>query len=681
MKRIYTIVLLTAFLFPIYAGYGYSAYGKEPVGIDFFTKVRSISNLKENKGDIFFILRQPDLEGDTYRSDLYQLVDGRELRLTSSENVSDYFFLGDTIIFKSVRDEKDKERLKKGERLTIFQKLTKGYQEATEWLRLPYAVKDIRLIDGNRFFFTASYRLAPKEESQTEVLKDIKENGRYRIFDELPFWSNGQGDISGTRTHLYYYDKGKITDLSDSLETVSDIELSPDKKHLAYIRKTYRRKASQDNSLVSLNTGTLEKKEWNLFNKAVYSQIQFADNNEFVVLVNRSLERNKQENPEFYRLNLSSGNIKGIYDGDLYAIGNSIGSDIKSGGRSKITFDKDGFNFVSTVIDQAPLIHINYKDTSISVRSPKNISINDYVPYKDGFLVVAMAEQQGEEVYFLNSKGEISLLSSINTALFENHNVVKPIEIKFRNEDGRELNGYILPPANYKKNEKYPAILNIHGGPKATYGTVFFHEMQYWANQGYAVLYTNPTGSNGRGNAFTDLRGKFGSVDYNDLMAFVDAAIEQVPFIDRERLGVTGGSYGGYMTNWIIGHTNRFKAAASQRSISSWISFSNTSDIGHTFTESYIGHNLWTNSELLWEQSPLKYADQVNTPTLFLHSDQDYRCWLVEGVQMYYALQYFEVPTRLIIFNNENHELSRSGKPTNRIKRLDEITRWFQKYL
>jgi hypothetical protein len=184
MKRIYTIVLLTVFLFPIYAGYGYSAYGKEPVGIDFFTKVRSISNLKENKGDIFFILRQPDLEGDTYRSDLYQLVDGRELRLTSSENVSDYFFLNDTIIFKSVRDEKDKERLKKGERLTIFQKLTKGYQEATEWLRLPYAVKDIRLIDGNRFFFTASYRLVPKEESRTEVLKDINENGRYRIFDE-----------------------------------------------------------------------------------------------------------------------------------------------------------------------------------------------------------------------------------------------------------------------------------------------------------------------------------------------------------------------------------------------------------------------------------------------------------------------------------------------------------------
>ena len=239
----------------------------------------------------------------------------------------------------------------------------------------------------------------------------------------------------------------------------------------------------------------------------------------------------------------------------------------------------------------------------------------------------------------------------------------------------------MLPPVNYKEGVKYPTILNIHGGPRATYGTVFFHEMQYWANKGYAVIYTNPTGSNGRGSEFTDLRGKFGTVDYNDILSFVDAAQQQIPFIDADRLGVTGGSYGGFMTNWIIGHTVRFKAAVSLRSISSWISFNNTSDIGNTFTESYFGNNTWTDSKPLWDRSPLKYADKVVTPTLFLHSDQDYRCWLVEGVQMYYALQHFEIPTRLVIFNNENHELSRSGKPSNRIKRLDEITRWFGKYL
>ncbi|KAA6304709.1 hypothetical protein EZS27_043643, partial [termite gut metagenome] len=121
--------------------------------------------------------------------------------------------------------------------------------------------------------------------------------------------------------------------------------------------------------------------------------------------------------------------------------------------------------------------------------------------------------------------------------------------------------------------------------------------------------------------------------------------------------------------------------AASQRGIASWVSFSNTSDIGHTFTFSNIGTDVWKDNQLLWDQSPLKYANQVKTPTLFIHSEEDYRCWLVEGIQMYYALQSFEIPTRMVIFKGENHELSRSGKPSHRIKRLAEITGWFDKYL
>ena len=265
--------------------------------------------------------------------------------------------------------------------------------------------------------------------------------------------------------------------------------------------------------------------------------------------------------------------------------------------------------------------------------------------------------------------------------MFDEHKIVKPIEIKFKSSTGKDLKGYVLPPVDRKPGRKYPAVLDIHGGPKTAYGTVFFHEMQYWANEGYAVFFTNPTGSSGRGSEFSDIRGQMGGVDYNDLMTFTDAVIEQIDFIDAENLGVTGGSYGGLMTNWIIGHTNRFKAAASQRGISSWLTFSNTSDIGHTFTHTYWGTDIWKNMQLLWEASPIKYADRVETPTLFIHSEQDYRCWVVEGVQMYYALQYLKVPSRMVIFEDENHELSRSGRPQNRIKRLTEITRWFDKYL
>ena len=164
-------------------------------------------------------------------------------------------------------------------------------------------------------------------------------------------------------------------------------------------------------------------------------------------------------------------------------------------------------------------------------------------------------------------------------------------------------------------------------------------------------------------------------------MSFVDAALAQIDYIDADRLGVTGGSYGGVMTNWIIGHTNRFKAAASQRSISNWVTFETLSDIGFNFGPNYTGSDIWQNVEALWRQSPLAYADKVKTPTLFIHSDEDYRCPLPEGIQMYSALKYNNVPSRIVIFKGENHELSRNGHPLNRIKRLSEITNWFDHYL
>ena len=164
-------------------------------------------------------------------------------------------------------------------------------------------------------------------------------------------------------------------------------------------------------------------------------------------------------------------------------------------------------------------------------------------------------------------------------------------------------------------------------------------------------------------------------------MEFVDAAVSQTDFIDEKRLGITGGSYGGVMTNWVIGHTDRFRAAASQRSISNWVTLSGISDIGYNFVNNYVGTDVWTDIATLWKQSPLAYADKVKTPTIFIHSEEDYRCPLPEGLQMFSALKYFNVPSRIVIFNNENHELSRNGRPLNRIKRLDEITHWFDKYL
>lgn len=661
---------------------------KSPIGVDFFSEIKSFSKLNVHNEEVFFILRQPDKEKNTYKNDLYKLKDGKPLQLTRSGDVSDYFILNNDIVFKGIRESDDEETKKKRIPLTVYQKLTKDYQESAEWLRLPYNVNEIAIIDDRHFFFTATHNLQFDEwldqsnGNYLEAAKRKEEAKGYRVFDELPFWSNGRGDINGTRAYLYYYNDGDIRNLSsDRQEYVSSIELSLDKKTLAYTQKEYETKSPQWNRLVTLSTNTFEKRVWDLYKDASYGSLAFIDNEDIVLTIDRSLELGKKENSSFYRFNTTTGKANEIYSGEIYGLGNSISSDIKHGNSGTITSNSKGIVYLSTVIDRASLIQVDFANGQPFVLTPDSVTVLEYFPYKDGYYVIAMIGQKAGELYYFSHQGAIHPLTSVNEALFDSHQVQKPIEVVFKNDIGQELNGYVLPPANWKDGEKYPAILTIHGGPKAAYGTVFFHEMQYLASRGYAVLFTNPRGSDGRGSEFADLCGKYGDVDYKDVTAFVDEAIGQLSFIDKDRLGVTGGSYGGFLTNWIIGHTDRFKAAVSLRGISSWLSFSNTSDIGTSFTRYNIGTNAWENPQELWDKSPLKYADKVKTPTLFLHSEEDYRCWLVEGIQMYYALQNFNVPTKMVVFKNENHELSRSGKPKNRIKRLEEIVAWFDRYL
>jgi dipeptidyl aminopeptidase/acylaminoacyl peptidase len=661
-KKILVIALLTATVLTATA----RVVAPKPVGVDFFMQVKHISNLEVWNGEVFFTVSQADKEKNNYSSALYQLIDNKPVRI--AKDVSGYFFQDGGIIFKDT--EKDGLYGDKDEPSTVFLKLSYGYGEADEWLRLPFRTTQTEWIGKDSFFYTSSYSRNPG-----------KSKG-YHVYDELPFWSNGRGNVSGQRSLLYFYSNGKSLLLSDTLASVSGLKLSPDKKTLVYtLKPAWQGKQPEGNLLVSLDVASLEKKEWNLFDKASYGNLTFLNPDEIVLTINRSVERDKIENPGVYRLHIRTGKLTHVYNGDPYAIGNSIGSDVGSAGRPEIAADDKGICFVTTDVDYAPLVRLDWEDARITHLSNGRISIQEYQPYKDGFLAIALVEQQGAEIYFIDRKGAASPLTALNKPVFDEYAIVKPIEIKFTGKTGAELKGYLLPPANYEKGRKYPAILDIHGGPKTVYGSVFFHEMQYWANEGYAVFFTNPAGSSGRGSEFSNIRGKVGQIDYNDLMAFTDAVLAQVDFIDANRLGVTGGSYGGLMTNWIIGHTNRFKAAVSQRGISSWLTFSNTSDIGYTFAYNYWGTDIWKNGPALWDASPLKYADRVKTPTLFIHSEQDYRCWLVEGLQMYYALQYFNIPSRIVVFENENHELSRSGKPQNRIKRLEEIKEWFDNYL
>jgi dipeptidyl aminopeptidase/acylaminoacyl peptidase len=248
---------------------------------------------------------------------------------------------------------------------------------------------------------------------------------------------------------------------------------------------------------------------------------------------------------------------------------------------------------------------------------------------------------------------------------------------------GLEIDGWVMRPADFVPGRRYPALLSIHGGPHAQYGNGFFDEFQVYAGAGYAVIYANPRGSQGYGEAFAQaVVGDWGGGDYADVMAVLDEALRRSPFIDPDRLGVLGGSYGGFLTSWTVGHTDRFKAACSERAVNCQYTMFGTSDIGSTFNVVEMGGAMpWEDMTRYIERSPLTYAKNIVTPLLILHSEDDLRCPIEQAEQLFVALKKLRREVRFVRFPGENHEMSRSGRPRHRLERFRHILEWFAKYL
>jgi len=278
--------------------------------------------------------------------------------------------------------------------------------------------------------------------------------------------------------------------------------------------------------------------------------------------------------------------------------------------------------------------------------------------------------------------GEVrsTALTDVNPWLSERA-VVQPEEFSVQGPDGEEIHGWIMKPTRFRPGTKYPLVLEIHGGPHAAYGYGFFHEFQVLCGEGFGVFFPNPPGSSSYGQAFEAATHQdWGGRDFRALMAAVDEATA-LDWVDGERLGVTGGSFGGYMTNWIIGQTDRFKAAVTQRSTCNRYSQFGTSDIGYFQGEFEFRGNPWEEPDFYLSRSPIAYVNRVTTPLLFIHSENDLRCPIGQAEEFYTALRWLGKTAELARFPDENHELSRSGQPIHRVERLTLIAEWFKKYL
>jgi acylaminoacyl-peptidase len=585
-----------------------------------------------------------------------------------------------TILFSSLRDEKLKKRIQDGEHWTVFYAIDIQGGEAYEYMRIPMKVNNIKKIADEKFLLTAIYDHyginlhSRKGEEKTKAIELIKENKDYEILDEIPFWSNGEGFINKKRNRLYLFDKGTkdIVPISNQYENIKVTSVKDGKA--LYVSSIYTNKMELTTGLYMYDL--YSSKALCLVEDLEYN-IEFAEfvGDDIIVAATTMDKYGINENFNFYKL--QDGELVLLSKHD-FGLNNSVNSDCRYGeGAARRVFDNCLY-FISTE-NKSSFIKKLSLDGSIEKLTEDNGSVDCFDICSQGIIFIGLRGSRLQEIYTLQKIKETQR-TKFNEKIVEIKTIVKPESINFQN-DGVTIEGFVLKPVNFDEKKCYPGILNIHGGPKTVYGEVFYHEMQYWANEGYFVFFCNPRGSDGRGDEFADIRGKYGTIDYDDLMKFTDKVLEKYPQIDCTRIGVTGGSYGGFMTNWIIGHTDRFKCAVSQRSISNWISKFGTTDIGYYFNTDQNLSSPWDNVEKMWFHSPLKYANQAVTPTLFIHAEEDYRCWLAEGLQMFTALKYHGVDARLCMFRGENHDLSRSGKPRHRVRRLEEITNWFEKYL
>ncbi|MBR1673220.1 MAG: S9 family peptidase, partial [Fretibacterium sp.] len=507
------------------------------------------------------------------------------------------------------------------------------------------------------------------------------EGASFMVFDQVPFMANGKGYTDQRRTGLGVYDtaKGEFRRLTSPDVDVSCVTLNEDRTAALFVAAAYQDVKPLDNGVcrLDLETGRCELLTSGLdytFSCAVW------DEQDILVTATDRQAHGVNEDPKVWLL--ENGEMIPLTPGKGASLGHGIVADTSYGCTERegaIAPGPTGPVCCATQGFKTRLCAVR-GDGTLSTLTPSVSSVIDYDVQGERIAFVAYQGLSLPEL-FLFEKGQERRLTAFNDSFSEGHSLSQPIHITFRGSGGETLDGWYMRPVGFREGDRCPTLLNIHGGPKAAFGDIYHHEMQCWAARGYAVIYCNPRGSDGRGGEFSDIRGRYGEIDYRDLMDFTDWCVQHLNFIDASRLGVTGGSYGGFMTNWIITHTNRFRAAVSQRGIANWVSKFGGCDIGYYYVEDQHLGAPWENPDGPWRDSPVAYARDARTPTLFVHSTEDFRCELNQGFQMFTALKVNGVEARMCVFRGENHELSRSGKPRNRLARLRVIAEWFDRYL
>ncbi|HKD80827.1 MAG TPA: S9 family peptidase [Candidatus Angelobacter sp.] len=394
--------------------------------------------------------------------------------------------------------------------------------------------------------------------------------------------------------------------------------------------------------------------------------------------------------PDLWVMDLAAGakpkNLTADYDFDVCSgVGGDQGTP-RAGGQDHVIWTKDGNSVMATTASKgsANLIQVDVASGKLTEITKGKQAVERFRATNDASKLVVLISTPTNigDLFVVDraSAGERQI-THINDKLFSQLNLTEPEEIWYTSFDGKKIQAWVQKPPDFDPSRKYPLILNIHGGPHAAYGFIFDHEIQWMAAKGYVVLYPNPRGSTSYGQQFGNIiQYHYPGDDFKDLMAGVDELIKR-GYIDPKKLGVTGGSGGGLLTDWVVGHTDRFAAAVAQRDIASWAAWWYSADFT-LFQPSWFKEPPFQDPQDYVNRSPITYIQNVHTPLMLVLGEADFRTPPVAGgEEMFRALKFLKRPVIMVRFPGESHELSRSGQPWHRVERLQHIVGWFDKYL
>jgi len=628
-----------------------------------------------------FQTAQADEEKNVYHRQVWLAESGRARAVTAGIDASLACWNGDRQMILSRHQESDEPGT------THLYLMNTDGGEAMPWIVLPFAMTSFRKLRDHVYAAAGMIRSEDPDaylddaETRKKKAEQRKKDADYQVIDEVPYWSNGSGFVSGTRSALFLVEVETSGELKVRRLTAPAFqleEMTAEGTDIYYAGIAWSGKLSLDAKVYVYHEKS--RRTETLFGRGGYSigNLSVRGGRLYCQATDRK-RYGVNETGCLYEI--ADRQLKLVRDPMRQLMSAAAGDTMLGGGKQSAAVGRDWYT-LATEEDHVEIWHFDAAfEKKVLFRQPGAVWFMDAC--SSGIAFAYEAPGALTEIYEMDLSGrKVRRITDLNADALKDTYVAAPQRVDYVSHD-LKLHGWALLPEGFSPKRKYPAVLDIHGGPRAVYTEAFFHEMQVWAGRGYVVLFANIAGSDGRGDEFADIRDQYGFIDFDNLMDFTDAVLQKYPNIDRRRLCETGGSYGGFMTNWIITHTDRFCAAVSQRSISNWVSMTFLSDIGPYFGPDQCGaKGLFgvQDTERLWAHSPLKYADQARTPTLFIHSDEDYRCPLPEGMQMMQALAMQDVETRMVIFHGENHELSRSGRPQHRIRRLKEITGWFDSH-